>query len=118
MGVANARFAQLKYKTDHGFTSMRTILLNKHIPYTEADLRIALLHEALHYFAERARPGNPVLTEEVEHVAMAMLGDRDEQVDYFEKYWNIDINNENWLSITQRKMRKEDPTYMSGFCYV
>lgn len=34
-----------------------------------------LCHEAMHNFAKRTRRGNPWLAEEIEHLAMAMLGD-------------------------------------------
>jgi len=34
-----------------------------------------ICHEALHNLARRTRPGNPYLSEDLEHLAMALLGD-------------------------------------------
>jgi len=63
---------------------------------------------------ERAgKPGNPQLSEETEHTAMALLGDRDEQQEYFQKYFNLDYTNESWLKVDQRKKRRRNSKYLS-----
>jgi len=114
--VRNAKFTKKrfmgKFRTDHGYADRVKIELNEYAPYTEKDLQIVLLHEALHYFAGRARPGNPDLTEEVEHHAMSLLGDRDEQIDYFHKHWNVDILHYS-STVAQRKRRRTDPNWGS-----
>jgi len=38
-------------------------------------MKSLLCHEGLHNLARRTRPGNPYLSEDLEHVAMALLGD-------------------------------------------
>eukprot|EP00931_Biecheleriopsis_adriatica_P105739 TRINITY_DN80274_c0_g1_i1.p1 TRINITY_DN80274_c0_g1~~TRINITY_DN80274_c0_g1_i1.p1 ORF type:complete len:247 (+),score=43.23 TRINITY_DN80274_c0_g1_i1:84-824(+) len=42
---------------------------------TQRALNSLLCHEGLHNLARRARPGNPFLSEELEHMAMALIGD-------------------------------------------
>lgn len=42
---------------------------------TQRALSSLICHESLHNLARRVRPGNPFLSEELEHVAMALIGD-------------------------------------------
>jgi len=42
---------------------------------SQGALNSLVCHEALHNMARRLRPGNPFLSEDAEHVAMALLGD-------------------------------------------
>ena len=42
---------------------------------------MTLLHEVLHYSVRRKRKGNPSFTSDMDHYALAMLGDKDEKVD-------------------------------------
>lgn len=44
-------------------------------PITLRALTSLICHEGLHNLARRTRPGNPYLSEDTEHVAMALLGD-------------------------------------------
>ncbi|CAE8628004.1 unnamed protein product, partial [Polarella glacialis] len=42
---------------------------------TQRALTSLLCHEGLHNLARRTRPGNPFFSEELEHMAMALIGD-------------------------------------------
>lgn len=54
------------------------ILMNKRIKMSADDLRMTLMHEALHCTVERrGRQCHAVLSTDVEHLAMALLGDPD-----------------------------------------
>lgn len=54
------------------------ILLDGGFPLTTKAMVSLLFHEALHCFVtRRGRPGNPRLSEDTEHVAMMLLGDKD-----------------------------------------
>lgn len=44
-------------------------------PITTRALTSLICHEGLHNLARRTRPGNPYLSEDTEHIAMALLGD-------------------------------------------
>jgi len=118
LAVRNAKFSGKHFngvnRTDHGWAEKQVIMLNKFIPFTEGDLRIVVLHEALHLFAERSRPGNPMLSEEVEHVAMGLLGERDEVYNYFERHWNVDLLNYK-TTLGQRKRQRRSSAYESPF---
>eukprot|EP00931_Biecheleriopsis_adriatica_P118699 TRINITY_DN94042_c0_g1_i1.p1 TRINITY_DN94042_c0_g1~~TRINITY_DN94042_c0_g1_i1.p1 ORF type:complete len:277 (-),score=53.49 TRINITY_DN94042_c0_g1_i1:244-1074(-) len=71
---------------DYAFNDNQQIVINGRLPLVEKQLRIVLMHECLHNTVERdGKPGNPNLSETIEHTAMALLGDRDEQIDYFEQ---------------------------------
>lgn len=46
-----------------------------HKPMTQGALTALLCHEGLHNMATRKRPGQKYLSSEIEHVAMALMGD-------------------------------------------
>merc|ERR1719399_1844979 len=46
-----------------------------HKPMTQGALTALLCHEGLHNMARRKRPGQKYLSAEIEHVAMALMGD-------------------------------------------
>jgi len=54
-------------------TSEIYICGTKHV--TQRALTSLLCHEGLHNLARRVRPGNTYLSEDLEHIAMALLGD-------------------------------------------
>jgi len=111
--VNSARFGSGMDEDDEGYNDNTRIVLNRDSLFSDATLRHVLFHECLHNTVERSgRPGNPNLSEDVEHLAMALLGDRDEQVIYFVTLFNMDYVNEDWLTIPQRKRRKYDPEYL------
>jgi len=118
--VRSARFANSKeqklFQSDvDAVNDNINIILNSKKPFVESDVVIALLHESLHNTVERAgKPGNPQLSEQVEHTAMALLGDRDEQQEYFQRNFNFDYVNESWMKIHQRKKRRRNPKYLSN----
>jgi len=90
------------------------IILNSEKLFVESKICQTLLHECLHNTVERAgKPGNPQLSEQTEHMAMALLGDRDEQQEYFQRYFNLDYTNESWLKVDQRKKRRRNRKYLS-----
>jgi len=90
------------------------IILNSDKLFVESNICQTLLHECLHNTVERAgKPGNPQLSEQTEHMAMALLGDRDEQQEYFQRYFNLDYMNESWLKVDQRKKRRRNSKYLS-----
>lgn len=100
---------------DAAYNDNTIIVINSTIPRVQKEISIILMHECLHNTVERACcRGNPNLSEETEHMAMALLGDRDEQQDYFQKYFNFDYVNENWLKISQRWKRRHNPNYLTS----
>lgn len=55
------------------------VIVNKSMKMSSFDMRVALMHECLHGTVERrGRRVNPFLSGEIEHRAMAILGDEDE----------------------------------------
>jgi len=120
MMVRNARFAnskeQKRFRSDvDAVNDNVNIILNSKKPFVESEVCVALLHESLHNTVERAgKPGNPQLSEQVEHTAMALLGDREEQQEYFARKFNIDYVNEKWMKVHQRKKRRRNPKYLSS----
>lgn len=69
---------------DYAYNDNTRITINGSMKLVERQLRIILIHECLHNTVERdGKPGNPTLGENIEHTAMALLGDREEQKDYF-----------------------------------
>merc|ERR1711964_386593 len=60
--------------------------INGQMKMTKYDIRTTLMHEALHGTVTRRRNGhgcNPELNTDLEHLAMALLGDPDEYNDFF-----------------------------------
>jgi len=99
--------------TDDAYNDNVKIILNGKKKFIEADICTTLLHECLHNTVERAgKPGNPQLSEQIEHTAMALLGDRDEQQEYLQRYFNFDYMNESWLKVHQRKKRRRNSKYL------
>jgi len=117
--VRTARFCksteQGQFESDEdAFNDNVNIILNRDKPFVESEICITLLHECLHNTVERSgKPGNPQLSEQIEHTAMALLGDRDEQQEYFERYFNLDYMNESWLKLHQRRKRRRNSKYLS-----
>merc|ERR550514_2463828 len=69
------------YKECYAFmdTEKFCIKINRLMKMSTDELRITLMHEALHGTVERrGRRCNPLLATDTEHFAMAMLGERDE----------------------------------------
>jgi len=100
---------------DDAYNDNVNVILNSKISFVESELCITLFHECLHNTVERSgKPGNPQLSAEHEHIAMALLGDREEQQEYFEKYFNMDYVNESWLKVAQRKKRRRNPKYLTN----
>jgi len=118
--VRNARFCNSREQKDFqayddAYNDNINIVLNRNIPFVESEICITLLHECLHNTVERSgKPGNPQLSAQNEHTAMALLGDREEQQEYFEKYFNLDYVNESWLKVRQRKKRRRNPKYLTN----
>lgn len=54
------------------------IYINKHYPCSQGELEQILMHECLHHNITRATKGMTGLSDDIEHLAMALLGDRDE----------------------------------------
>jgi len=118
--VSTARFCDPSEQKQFGpdddaFNDNVRIILNGEKHFDESKICITLLHECLHNTVERAgKPGNPQLSEQTEHMAMALLGDRDEQQEYFERYFNLDYMNESWLKLHQRRKRRRNAKYLSN----
>jgi len=117
--VRNAHFGDSNQQKcfatdDDAFNDNVEIILNRERPFVEREIASTLLHECLHNTVERCgKRGNPQLSEKTEHIAMALLGDRDEQQVYFQRYFNLDYINESWLKVHQRKKRRRNPKYHS-----
>jgi len=123
--IRNARFGDSNQQKcfasdDDAFNDNVEIIVNRKRPFVERELASTLLHECLHNTVLRCgKPGNPQLSEKTEHMAMALLGDRDEQQVYFQRYFNLDYINESWLKVHQRKKRRRNPKYHSEtFIYI
>jgi len=118
--VSTARFSDPSEQKQFGpdddaYNDNVRIILNREKYFVESKICITLLHECLHNTVERAgKPGNPQLSEQTEHTAMALLGDRDEQQEYFERYFNLDYMNESWLKLHQRRKRRRNANYLSN----
>jgi len=63
---------------DFGHNDGLAVMLNKNKLFTQVSLEKLLLHEILHHNVTRARKGMVALNEDIDHYAMAMLGDQDE----------------------------------------
>jgi len=117
--IRNARFGDASQQEcfasdDDAFNDNVEIILNRKRSFVEREIACTLLHECLHNTVFRCgKPGNPWLSEQTEHTAMALLGDREEQQDYFQRYFNLDYVNESWLKLHQRKKRRRNPKYHS-----
>jgi len=117
--IRNARFGDASTKEgfrsdEDAFNDNLEIIINSKMPFVEREISCTLLHECLHNTVERnGKPGNPQLSEHLEHTAMALLGDREEQQEYFERYFNLDYINESWLKLAQRKKRRSNPKYLT-----
>jgi len=107
-------------QADDAYNDNVKIILNGKKEFLESDICTTLLHECLHNTVERAgKPGNPQLSEQIEHTAMALLGDRDEQQEYLQRYFNFDYMNESWLKVHQRKKRRRNSKYLTNvFDYI
>jgi len=78
--VINARFGvkELVPGEDFGHNDGLQVILNKNTPMNEIELQKLLLHEAMHHNVTRVRGGNRALNTEMDHCALALLGDPDE----------------------------------------
>jgi len=78
--VNSARYGYKDFEEDDlGWNDGASILINKKYPLRQRDLEHLLLHEAMHGNITRARQGHVFMNEDMEHLAMALLGDRDER---------------------------------------
>eukprot|EP00494_Astrolonche_serrata_P028633 UN28900 len=77
--LINAKYG-IKELTDDdmGHNDGLAVIINKRQAFTRIELEKLLLHECLHHNVTRARVGCPSLNEDIDHYAMAMLGDPDE----------------------------------------
>jgi len=118
--VRNARFAdsneQKFFSTDvEAYNDNVSIIFNGKLPFIESEICVTLFHESLHNTVERTeKRGNPQLSVHIEHAAMALLGDREEQQEYLERYFNFDYVNEGWMKVHQRKKRRLNPKYLTN----
>jgi len=118
--VRNARFAdsneQKLFLSDaEAYNDNVSIILNSNMSFIESEICVTLFHESLHNTVERTeKPGNPQLSGHIEHMAMALLGDRGEQQEYFERYFNLDYVNESWMKVHQRKKRRLNRKYLTN----
>ena len=82
--VMNARFGirDMNIKEDLAWTDGTNTVINKTLLWTQAELVKTLLHESFHHTVKRTRSGPPNLNDNIEHLAMALLGDRTER-------WNM-----------------------------
>jgi len=82
--VMNSRFGirDMNIMEDLAWTDGTQTVINKTLLWTQADLVKTLLHEAFHHTVKRTRSGPPNLNDNIEHLAMALLGDRTER-------WNL-----------------------------
>jgi len=118
--VRNARFAdsdeQKRFSSDaEAYNDNISIILNSNMPFIESEICATLFHESLHNTVERTeKRGNPQLSGHIEHMAMALLGDREEQQEYFQRYFNLDYVNESWMKVHQRKKRRLNPKYLTN----
>lgn len=95
---------------DYAFNDSVQIVVNGSVPLVEKQLRSILMHECLHNTVERdGKPGNPTLSEEIEHLAMALLGDRDEQKDYFKQRIRVKCNSQ--LTVDRKRKMGLDPKF-------
>jgi len=118
--VRNARFAdsneQKFFSSDaEAYNDNVKVILNRNMPFIEPEICVTLFHESLHNTVERTeKRGNPQLSVHIEHMAMALLGDREEQQEYFQRYFNLDYVNENWMKVCQRKKRRLNRKYLTN----
>lgn len=78
-GVMNAKYG-IKTMQDYDFAynDGLQIIINRNYYFTQTDIEQILFHECLHHNVTRNRPGMRALNEDIDHLAMALLGDRDE----------------------------------------
>lgn len=99
---------------DYAFNDSTRIIVNGSVPLVEKQLRSILMHECLHNTVERdGKPGNPTLSEDIEHLAMALLGDRDEQKDYFKQRIRVKCNSQ--LTLDRKRKMGLDPKFKRGW---
>lgn len=92
---------------DLGYNDNLRIVISGNAPLVEKQVQHILMHECLHNTVERdGKPGNPTLSESIEHMAMAMLGDRDEQVTYFKRTFNVDDVDDSKLTLDQKRRKR------------
>jgi len=80
--VINAQFGvkDLHRTEDFGHNDGLHVVINKHQALNQTQMEMLLLHEALHHNVMRSgRPGNQYLNDDMEHLAMAILGDPTER---------------------------------------
>lgn len=65
-------------KSDFGVNDNQKITVNMRMKFSQKMLEQLLFHEVLHWNIRRVSPGCKYLSEKIDHLAMAMLGDRDE----------------------------------------
>ena len=82
--VINARFGvkDLEPDEDFGHNDGLQVILNKNTPMNEIELQKLLLHEAMHHNVTRDRSGNRALNADIDHLALALLGDSEESANF------------------------------------
>jgi len=77
--VINARFG-LKHMndTDFGYNNAVQVILNKHKAMNQVETQKTLLHEAFHHNVKAGDDGARPLSTNVDHLALALLGDPNE----------------------------------------
>lgn len=98
--VSLAKFGVHHLKNNEmGFCDGWSIKLNARMSFTPREMCQTLLHEALHNTVLRTRDGQKYLSEETEHQAIALLGDRDEIETLYKKEWGIEptFHTNGWL---------------------
>jgi len=82
--VINAKFGlkDLEPNEDFGHNDGLQVILNKNTPMNQVELEKLLLHESMHHNVTRARQGNPALNDDIDHLALALLGDPDEKANF------------------------------------
>lgn len=109
--VRDAAFDRSRHQSgleedDLAYNDNRHIVISRRAPLVEKEVQQILMHECLHNTVEReGKRGNPSLSEGIEHTAMAMLGDRDEQVSYFKEKFNVDVDDHALRIEDKQRMR-------------
>lgn len=85
--VSGAKLWKLP-KDTFGVNDAQRVTINSSRKLTQGQIRKTLLHEALHYTITRARRGNPFLSTDLEHQAMAMFGDSVEQCNHSRDWYD------------------------------
>jgi len=84
--VINAKFGVMEESDDFADNNALQITLNKDMPLNQVELEITLLHESMHYNVTRERAARPQLNDNIDHLALALLGDPNES-DNFNLEW-------------------------------